>query len=172
MRAAASVSDTDMARMDDDGGTTAGASTSELPSGAVSHDWSRSLGASHARRDARARRDAEHLDAAHQAHERALRARWPAIVDAMRAVVDRYNRGAGGTSLTLFDQSIGSDRELAVDVTAADGRVLTLVVDEGDLWVRAGEDAGGVRQAERWIGSDRSDAAIAAYVLQHWMNQL
>lgn len=172
MRAAASVSDTDMARMDDDGAMPEKVSASEAPQSGAMGDWPWSLGASHARRDARARDDAYDLDATQNAEQLAVRRRWPAIVDAMQAVINRYNAGAGSNSLTLFDHSISDDHELAIDVTAPAGQLLTLAVDDGDLWVLPRHGADGVRHGERWIGLGRSDTAIAAYVLQPWMSQL
>ncbi len=172
MRVAASVSDMDMARMDDDGAMTVKVSASATPEPSATSDWPRSLGASHARRDARARDDANDLDATQHAQQLAIRRRWPAIVDAMQAVINRYNAGAGSNALTLSDHSISDEGELAVDVTAPRGQLLTLAIDEGDLWVRPCHAADGVRQGERWIGLGRSDTAIAAYVLQPWMSQL
>jgi hypothetical protein len=129
------------------------------------------LGASHRRRDEAVRLSAHAIQERDQAQQLACDRRWPAIVVAMRALIDSYNEGAGEEALLLVDGH-GASGEPTVTVTARSGRALVMAVEGADLWVRASQEGDGRTQGERWIGVNRTDEDTAGYVLQNWLAQL
>jgi hypothetical protein len=183
---------TDLNRMDDDGGrlrhpvltstlrlapgpATARQQRTDANHPATSvnatHDWYRQLGASHRRRDESVRLSALAMQQRDQAQQLACDRRWPAVVEAMRALIDSYNDGIGGKALRLVDTG-GESGELTATVTAPSGRALVMAVEDADLWVRASQDGNGRSHGERWIGLRRTDQDTADYVLQNWLAQL
>ena len=133
-------------------------------------DWYRRLGESHRKRDDASSREADTIQDREDTRERACRHRWPAIVAAMRRLIRGYNDGTGRETLVLVDNHTGEIGELTATVTAGNGQVLVLAVDEAGLWVRPPQSD--PAHGERWIGVDRSDEATAAYVLQNWLTRL
>jgi hypothetical protein len=137
----------------------------------ATNDWYRRLGASHRRRDEAVRLSALAIQERDQAQQLACNLRWPAIVVAMRALIDFYNDGAGEEALLLVDGR-GESGEPTATVTTRSGRALVMAVEGADLWVRASQDGNGRTQGERWIGVNRTDQDTAGYVLQNWLAQL
>jgi hypothetical protein len=183
---------TDLARRDDDRGTprrplpTARLRLAPGPASATqqhtdthhpatsidaTNDAYRRLGASHRRRDESVRLSALAIQERDQARQLVCDRRWPAIIEAIRALIEAYNDGAGGDALRLLDGG-GQDAEPTATVTARSGRALVIAVEGADLWVRASQDGNGRTQSERWIGLNRTDQHTADYVLQNWVAQL
>ena len=106
----------------------------------------------------------------HHARMLACHHRWPTIVAAMRRLIGSYKDGVGGDSIVLVDNHGGNRDELTATVSARDGQMFVLAVDDGDLWLRA--SGNGQAERERRIGIERSDAATAAYVLEDWLSRL
>lgn len=138
----------------------------------ATNDWYRRLGASHHRHSESVRLNARAIRERERAQQLACYRRWPEIVLAMRALVDRYNSGAGRELLVVGEGSGGHGGEPTVTVTARSGRTLEMAVEGADLWVRASRDENGRTQGERWIGLDRTAEATADYVLQNWLMRL
>ena len=88
----------------------------------------------------------------------------------MRRLIGSYNDGVGGDSIVLVDNHGGNRDELTATVSARDGQMFVLAVDDGDLWLRA--SGNGQAERERRIGIERSDEATAAYVLEDWLSRL
>jgi hypothetical protein len=137
----------------------------------ATNDWYRRLGASHRRRDESVRLSARVIQERDNAQQMACRHRWPAIVEAMRTLIDCYNEGAGGETLILVDGPSGQGGPTAT-VTARSGRSLVMAVEGTDLCVRAGQSENSSTPDERWIGLHRTDEATAGYALQNWLTQL
>jgi hypothetical protein len=138
----------------------------------ATNDWYWRLGATHRRRDESARLSARAIQEHGDAQQIACHRRWPAIVDAMRVLIDHYNDGAEGEALILVDGPSGPGGEPTATVTARSGRTLVMAIEGTDLCVRTSQDGNSRTEDERWIGLHRTDEATAGYALQNWLAQL
>ena len=137
----------------------------------ATNDWYRRLGASHRRRDESIRLSARAIQDRDNTQQTACHHRWPAIVEAMRTLIDCYNEGAGEELLILVHGPSGQDGGPTATVTARSGRSLVMAVEGTHVCVRASRSENRA-QDERWIGLHRTDEATAGYALQNWLTQL
>jgi len=136
----------------------------------TSTDWFRELGEKHGRRDralavdARARVDAERQGRA------ACIERWPAIVAAMRSLVDSYNEGAGLDTVTVVEDLAmpGATIETASD----GGRAVVVALDGSELTVRTRRGPDDPLSGPYWVSLNRTDENAAAYLLRDWLERL
>ena len=137
-------------------------------------DWYRQLGASHRQRDESAAHAARALQDRDREQQRALRRRWPGIVEAMRHVIRCYNEGAGHEALSVSEEANDEERDLVVQVVARGRQTLTMALVGGDLCVSTTPAAAGAADdGRRWITLDeRSDETVAVHVLRHWLLRL
>jgi len=123
---------------------------------------------------------ADALAAAQATSERDRRAlcmqRWPGILAAITTLVAAYNDGAGLQLLTIGELHEGDDP--GVTITAAGGSAgsaITVAVEADTLLVHTSRvPTGGLHGSIRTcvIDGSRSDLAVAAYLLQNWMDHL
>ena len=137
-------------------------------------DWYRQLGVSHRKRDESAADAARTLEDRDREQQRALRRRWPGIVEAMRHVIRCYNEGAGHEALIVSEGANDKGRDLAVQVVARGPQTLTMALAGGDLCVSTTPAvAGAADDGRRWITLDEpSDETVAVHALRHWLLQL
>jgi hypothetical protein len=136
-------------------------------------DWAVKLGRQHAAQE-RAARETSHAarQAAMDDASTAL-ARWPRIVDAMTRLVADYNEGAGREAINIADdRSASSGPTVILRAGGDDAPRLSVTLEEAALYARRPGSDNPSAETEYRLGADRSDHAIAAYVLQHWMTQL
>lgn len=146
-----------------------------IPAAELDHlDWYRQLGASHRQRDESAAHAARTLQDREREQQRALRRRWPGIVEAMRHVIGCYNEGAGHEALSVSEEANDEGRDLVVQVVARGRQTLTMALVGGDLCVSTTPAAAGAADdGRRWITLDeRSDETVAVHVLRHWLLRL
>jgi hypothetical protein len=133
---------------------------------------SRSLGATHRRRDEAAASIAREQDERDSASRLTSLARWPAIVAAIKAMVAAYNEGAGRELLVVAETPDQQQPSVTIESTRQTSTALVATLDAGEIRVdrrSTSPDAGGIR---RWVDLTRSDDDTARYVLQEWMEQL
>ena len=137
-------------------------------------DWYRQLGASHRQRDESAAHAARTLQDRDREQQRALRRRWPGIVEAMRRVIRSYNDGAGHEALILSEEANDAGRDLVVQVVARGPQTLTMALTGGDLCVStAPAVAGAADDGRQWITLDEpDDETVAVHALRHWLLRL
>ena len=137
-------------------------------------DWYRQLGVSHRHRDESAAHAARTMQDRDREQQRAMRRRWPGIVEAMRQVIRGYNEGAGDEALIVSEGANDKGRDLAVQVVARGAQTLTMALAGADLCVSTTPAVvGAADDGRRWITLDeRSDETVAVHVLRHWLLQL
>lgn|SRR5690349_13939151 len=146
-----------------------------IPAVELDHlDWYRQLGVNHRQRDEAAADAARTLHDRDLEQQRALRRRWPGIVEAMRHVIRCYNEGAGREALIVSEEANDKARDLAVQVVARDRQTLTMALVGGDVCVSTTPAvAGAADGGRRWLTLDeRSDEAFAVHALRHWLLRL
>ena len=137
-------------------------------------DWYRQLGASHRQRDESAAHASRTLQDRDREQQRALRRRWPGIVEAMRRVIRSYNDGAGHEALILSEEANDAGRDLVVQVVARGPQTLTMAPVGGDLCVSTTPAvAGAADDGRQWITLDEpDDETVAVHALRHWLLRL
>ena len=137
-------------------------------------DWYRQLGVSHRQRDESTAHAARTLQDRDREQQRALRRRWPGIVEAMRHVIRCYNEGAGHEALIVSEEGNDKGRDPAVQVVARGRQTLTMALVGGDLCVSTTPAVvGAADDGRRWITLDEpSDETVAVHVLRHWLLRL
>ena len=146
-----------------------------IPAVELDHlDWYRQLGVSHRHRDESAAHAARTLQDRDREQQRAMRRRWPGIVEAMRHVIGCYNEGAGHEALVVGEEANDKGRDLVVQVVAPGPQTLTMALAGSDLCVSTTPAVvGAADDGRRWITlDDRSDETVAVHVLRHWLLRL
>jgi hypothetical protein len=135
------------------------------------HDWSWRLGVGRRTREERERREAQLLESRGEEQRIECGQRWTAVVAAMRALVTRYNDGAGRQAIVMAESADGDQISVTFE-SEGSGHTLEVDLEEITLFVRARGGPSAAVASERWITFDRPDAATAGYILQPWMEQL
>jgi len=122
---------------------------------------------------------ADALAAAQATSERDRRAlclkRWPGILAAITTLVAAYNDGAGLQLLTIGELHEGDDPGVTIAAGGSAGGAITIAVEADALLVHtSGVPTGGLHGSIRTcvVDGSRSDLAVAAYLLQDWMDHL
>ena len=134
------------------------------------HDWSRQMGERRGLRDRAASLQAQTLvDLEYERHA-ASRERWPTIVMAMRALVERYNDGAGLAALTLVEDPMNPG--VTLESVRNGQAALVMTLDGEDVSVRTRRAEGNLANDIRWVSLDRTNEGAAEYLLRNWLEQL
>lgn len=133
-------------------------------------DWSRQMGEKHERRDRAAALDVEAQGDLERARHAACLQRWPAIVAAMRALIESYNMGTGLNTLTIVEDPVNRSVTLA---SSRDGHSsLVIALDGSDVSVHTHNGHASQANGPRWVSLNRTDEDAAEYLLRNWMEQL
>jgi hypothetical protein len=134
------------------------------------NDWARRMGENHERRDLAAALQAQsQVDLERDRHLACLQ-RWPAIVLAMRTLIDSYNEGTGLSTLTLVEDPVNPGVTLASSRRGHSSLVLAL--DGANVSVHTLNGRAGQANAPRWVSLNRTDDDAAEYLVRNWMEQL
>lgn len=132
--------------------------------------WSRQFGEKHGRRDRAVAVDAQARVDVEQQQRAACIERWPAIVAAMRSLVEGYNQGAGLDAVSLVEDLATPGVTLE---TATNGRrALVIALDGSELTVRTRSGPDDPLGRPQWVSLDRTNEDAAAYLLRDWMERL
>ena len=137
-------------------------------------DRARDMGRRRGENDARARSVADTWAYAEHARRAVCLERWPGILAAISSLLAAYNDGAGAELLTASEHTDGDARAVTI-TSGGSGQTITIAVDEDALLVHTNNQlhaAASLQAIARRIDCSRSDTGTAAYVLQHWMDQL
>ena len=133
-------------------------------------NWSRRTGEKHGERDRAASLQAQTLNDLERERHTACLQRWPAIVTAMRTLVESYNEGAGPGTLTLAEDS--ANHGVTLESTNNGRSALVMALDGSDISVRTRNGHADPVNGTRWVSLNRTDEDAAAYLLRNWMEQL
>lgn len=133
-------------------------------------DWSRHMGEQHERRDRAAALGAQTQHNLERERHAACLERWPAIVSAMRTLIEGYNTGTGLKTLTLVEDPLSPSVTVA---SSRDGQSsMTLAIDGADVSVHTHNGHASNGNGPRWVNLTRTDQDVAEYLLRNWMEQL
>jgi hypothetical protein len=133
-------------------------------------DWSRQIGEKHGDRDRAAALGAQARIDVEQQRQAGCLERWPAIVAAMKTVVESYNHGARLEAVTLVEDPVNPG--LTVEATANGRRALVVALDGSDVTVRTRSGPTDPLSGMQWVSLNRTDENAAAYLLRDWLERL
>jgi hypothetical protein len=133
-------------------------------------DWSRHIGEQHGKRDRAGALGAQALEDREHQKQAACLQRWPAIVTAMRTLIESYNDGAGHEAVTLVEDA--GNPGVTVESTTNGRRALVIALDGSDVSVRTHNGHDQASSGTQWVSLDRTDANAAAYLLRDWFERL
>jgi hypothetical protein len=132
--------------------------------------WSRAFGEKHGQRDRAVAVDAQARVDDEQQRLAAGVERWPAIVAAMRNLVEGYNEGAGLDAVTLVEDL--ATPGVTLETAPAGSRGLVIALDGSELSVRSRGGPDDPLSSPHWVSLNRTDENTAAYLLRDWLERL
>jgi hypothetical protein len=139
----------------------------------TANDWALKLGRHHSAQERAAARTSEATRQAAMDAANAALIRWPRVVDAMTRLVAEYNNGAGHKVIDITGDGTTASCPAVTIRSGRDGTpALTVTLEESAIYARVSGSVSACGEIEYRLADDRSDEAIAAHVLQHWMTQL
>jgi hypothetical protein len=139
----------------------------------TANDWASKLGQQHGAQERAASQTSETTRQAATDADNAALIRWPRIVEAITRLVGEYNNGAGRQVIDITSDGTASSRPALILSAGGDtAPKLTVTLEESAIYARNSGPGSASGETQHRLGTDRTDDAIAAYVLQHWMAKL
>jgi hypothetical protein len=132
--------------------------------------WPRQLGEQHGKRDRAAGTEVqERLDAEQQQCD-ALLERWPAIVGAVKSVIDGYNGGTGVQAVVMLEDPKLSS--VTLESTTNGRRTIVIALDGSYIAVRTRAGVDDPLSGPHWVSLERTNEHTAEYLLRDWLERL
>jgi len=96
--------------------------------------------------------------------------RWPAVVEAVRVLVARYNEGTGLDTLTVIEDAVNPIITI-VSIAIGPGSLI-MALEGADVSVHTRDAQATATGGARLVTLDRNDEETAEYLVRNWMEQL